>query len=198
MIFPLPWCLILECQKRFPWFISIPWTGFDIWQPDTEWRKLTVVFVCIMWMSRCMKIAYHLAPVCAMGRNQAGGGSMMPCAIFCFDLGSWHSSGCYFETFLNNLQQYNASCNIAKIYQERFEKHDKELKNWIGLKIPQTSPRSSICGMCCTCPIYKSPTSHLINLKDFLMSWCQTPQPTYRGLVESMPHQIRAVLVAQY
>ncbi len=30
-----------------------------------------------------------------------------------------------------------------------------------------------------------------------LMSWCQTPQDTFKGLVASMPRQIRAGLAAQ-
>lgn len=47
------------------------------------------------------------------------------------------------------------------------------------------------------CSIKASPQ----NLQDFkhllLMSWCQTLQHTFRGLLESMPHWVRAFLVTQ-
>ncbi len=34
-------------------------------------------------------------------------------------------------------------------------------------------------------------------IQSILMSWCQTPQDTFKGLVASMPRQIRAGLAAQ-
>ena len=44
----------------------------------------------------------------------------------------------------------------------------------------------------------EAPPRNLKDLKDLLLtSWCQTPQHTFRGLVESMPRRVRAVLTAK-
>ena len=44
----------------------------------------------------------------------------------------------------------------------------------------------------------EAPPHNLQDIKDLLLtSWCQIPQHTFRGLVESMPHQVWAVLAAK-
>ena len=44
----------------------------------------------------------------------------------------------------------------------------------------------------------EAPPGNLQDLKDMLLtSWCQIPEDTSRGLVESTPRWVRAVLVAQ-
>ena len=44
----------------------------------------------------------------------------------------------------------------------------------------------------------EAPPHNLENLKDLLLTyWCQIPQHSFRGLVESMPHRVRAVLAAK-
>ncbi len=44
----------------------------------------------------------------------------------------------------------------------------------------------------------EAPPRNLQDLKDLLLtSWYQTPQHTFRGLVESMPRWVRAVLAAK-
>ena len=44
----------------------------------------------------------------------------------------------------------------------------------------------------------EAPPRNLQDLKDLLLtSWCQRPQDTFRGLVESTPRRVRAVLAAR-
>ncbi|KAF7640777.1 hypothetical protein LDENG_00015010, partial [Lucifuga dentata] len=90
--------------------------------------------------------------------------------------------------------------HTAEIVQEWFEEHDKEFK---VLTWPPNSPDLN--------PIehlwdvmekqvrsMEVPPPYLQDLKDLLLkSWCQIPQDTFRGLVESMPQQVRAVLAAR-
>ena len=170
---------------------------------------------------RCLP-GEEMAPGCTMGRRQAGGGSVMLWAMFCWEtLGP----GIHVDvtltrtTYLNIVadqvhpfmatvfpdgsglfQQDNAPCHTAKIVQEWFEEHDKEFK---VLTWPPNSPDLN--------PIehlwdvleqqvrsMEAPPRNLQDLKDLLLtSWCQIPQDTFRGLVESMPRRVRAVLVAR-
>ncbi|KAG5841041.1 hypothetical protein ANANG_G00195380 [Anguilla anguilla] len=97
-------------------------------------------------------------------------------------------------------QQGNAPCHTAKIVQEWFEEHDKE---FMVLPWPPNSPDLS--------PIehlwdvlekqvrsMEAPPHNLQDLKDLLLtSWCQISEDTFRGLVESMPRRVRAVLAAR-
>lgn len=97
-------------------------------------------------------------------------------------------------------QQDNAPCHKAKMVQEWFEEHNNEFK---VLTWPPNSPDLN--------PIehlwdvldkqvrsMEAPPRNLQDLKDLLLtSWCQIPQHTFRGLVESMPRRLRAVLVAK-
>ena len=56
---------------------------------EKSWPGLmNYVFFYIMWMARCVCIAYlweHMAPGCTMGRRQAGGGSVIFWAMFCWE-----------------------------------------------------------------------------------------------------------------
>jgi len=136
------------------------------------------------------------------------------------NLGSCHSCGCYFDTTHLNIvadhthpfmetvfpggcglfQQDNAFCHKAKMVQEWFEEHNNEFE---VLTWPPNSPDLS--------PIehlwdvlnkqvrsMDAPPRNLQDLKDLLLtSWCQIPQHIFRGLVESMPRRVRAVLAAK-
>ena len=87
----------------------------------------------------------------------------------------------------------------TKVVQEWFE----ELKEFKVLICPPNSPDLS--------PIkhlwdvldkpvrsIEAPPHNLQDLKDLLLtSWCQIPQRTFRGLVESMPRWVRVVLAAK-
>ncbi len=112
---------------------------------------------------RCLP-GEEMAPGCTMGRRQAGRGSVMLWAMFCWETmgpGIHVTSTC--TTYLNTVadqvlpfmarifpdgsglfQQNNAPCHTAKIVQEWFEEHEC----WLGLQTPQISVRSNICGMC--------------------------------------------------
>ncbi|XP_051541380.1 voltage-gated hydrogen channel 1-like isoform X1 [Myxocyprinus asiaticus] len=96
-------------------------------------------------------------------------------------------------------QQDNSPHHTAHIDQEWFEEHDEEFK---VLPWPPNSPDLN--------PIehmwdvldqqvqsMEAPPHKLQDLKDLLlMSWCQIPQDTFRGLVESMPRRVGTVLAA--
>ena len=164
----------------------------------------------------------HMAPGCTMGRRQAGGGSVMLWAMFC-----WETLGPaihvdvtltrttylsivadhvhpFMETVFPGgcglFQQDNAPCHKAKMVQEWFEEHNNEFE---VLTWPPNSPDLN--------PIehlwdvlnkqvrsMEAPPRNLQDLKDLLLtSWCQIPQHTFRGLVESMPRRVRAVLAAK-
>ena len=61
------------------------------------------------------------------------------------------------------------------------------LRWWLGLHIPQISIQSM-----------EAPPRNLQDLKNLLQtSWCQIPEHTVRGLVESIPWKLRAVLAAK-
>ncbi|MCI4387329.1 hypothetical protein PGIGA_G00072870 [Pangasianodon gigas] len=128
------------------------------------------------------------------------------------NLVSWPSYGCYFDryhlpkhimvTVLPNgsglFQQDNAPCHTAKIVQVWFEHHDREFK------VLTWSPNSPDLNLIehlwdvldKQVRSMEAPPHNLQDLKDLLlMSWCQIPQHTFRGLVESMPckKQLRKV-----
>ena len=92
----------------------------------------------------------HMAPGCTMGRRQAGWGSVMLWAMFCWetlgpaihvDVSLTHTTYISFvadrahpftETVSPNdcglYQQYNAPCHEAKLVQEWFEVHNNEFQ----------------------------------------------------------------------
>ncbi len=101
------------------------------------------------------------------------------------DLGSWHSCGCYFDTY--HLPKHccrprtpfhgsgvpwrqcplsaECTCHTAKTVQEWFEEHDNEFK---VLLWPPNSPESDWVSIGCagpTNPIHRVPTSQLARLK---------------------------------
>ena len=97
------------------------------------------------------------------------------------------------------LRQDNAPCHTAHIVREWFEELDEV---FTVLPWPPNSPDLN--------PIEHlwdvmdrqvrstaAPPRNLQDLKDLLlMFWCQIPQDTFRGLVESMPWRVGAVLAA--
>ncbi|KAK3524459.1 hypothetical protein QTP70_029308, partial [Hemibagrus guttatus] len=124
-----------------------------------------------------------MAPGCTMGRRQAGGGSVMLWAMFC-----WETLGPaihvdvtltsttylsivadhvhpFMETMLSDgcglFQQDIAPCHKAKMVQEWFDEHNNEFEDLL------------------------------------LTSCCKIPQHTFRDLVESMPQWVRAVLATK-
>ena len=164
----------------------------------------------------------HMAPGCTMGRRQAGGGSVMLWAMFC-----WETLGPaihvdvtltritylsivadhvhpFMETVFTSgcglFQQDNAPCHKAKMVQEWFEEHNNEFEvlTWPP-NSPDLNPIEHLWDV-----LNKQVRSkealprNLQDLKDLLLtSWCQIPQHTFRGLVESMPRRVRAVLAAK-
>ena len=157
-----------------------------------------------------------------MGRSPAGGGSVMLWAMF-----TWESLGPaihvdvtstrttylsivadHVHPFMDAIfpdgrglfQQDNAPCHKAKMVQDWFEEHSSEFE---VLTWPPDSPDLN--------PIehlwdvldeqvrsVEAPPRNLQELKELLLtSWCQIPQHTFRGLVESMPQRVMAVLAAE-
>ena len=157
-----------------------------------------------------------------MGRRQAGRGSVMLWVMFCWetlgpaihvDVTLTHTTylsivADHVHPFMETVfpggsglfQQDNVPCHKAKMVQEWFEEHNNEFE---VLTWPPNSPDLN--------PIQhlwdvlnkqvqsmEAPPRNLQVLKDLLLtSWCQIPQKTFRGLVESMPRLVRAVLAAK-
>ena len=97
-------------------------------------------------------------------------------------------------------QQDNVPCHTSKILQEWFEEHDDEFK---VLPYPPNSadlnPVHHLWGVLeKQVGSVETPPRNLEDLKDLLLtSWCLIPQDTFRGLVESMPLRVKAVLAEQ-
>ncbi|KAK3560207.1 hypothetical protein QTP86_000776, partial [Hemibagrus guttatus] len=97
-------------------------------------------------------------------------------------------------------KQDNAPCHKAEMVQEWFDDHNNQFE---VLTPPPNSPDLN--------PIQllwdvldkqvrsmQAPPYNLQDLKDLLLSsWCQIPQHTFRGLVESIPQRVRAVSAAK-
>ncbi|MCI4388573.1 hypothetical protein PGIGA_G00087550 [Pangasianodon gigas] len=160
----------------------------------------------------------EMAPGCTMGRRQAGRGSVMLWAMFCWEtLGPViHVDVTLTRTIYLNIaadqvhpfmatvfpngsglfQQDNAPCHSAKIVQAWFEEHDKEFR---VLTWPPNYPDVNLIDHLWDVLdkqvwSMEAPPHKLHDLKDLLLtSWCQIPQHTFRGLVESMPWRLRAV-----
>jgi hypothetical protein len=90
-------------------------------------------------------------------------------------------------------QQDKAPFHTAPIVQEWFEEHDEEFK---VLRWPQML--NSIEHLWDQNVRFTEAISrNLQDMKDLLLtSWCQKPQNTFRGLVESMPRLVGSFLVA--
>ena len=92
----------------------------------------------------------------------------------------------------NLFQQDNASRHTAHIVQEWFEEHDEKFRVF-GLQITQISTEHLWDVLEQQVPSTAASPHNLQDLKDLLlMSWCQIPLGTFRGLAESMPRQVRA------
>ncbi|KAF7659717.1 hypothetical protein LDENG_00294150 [Lucifuga dentata] len=153
-----------------------------------------------------------------MGIRQAGGGSVMIWAMFCWETlcpGIHVDVTLTRTTYLNIaaeqahpfmavvfpdgsglFQQDNTPCHTAEIVQEWFEEHDTEFKmlTWLP-NSPDLSLRDVLEKQVRS---MQAPPHNLQDLKDLLLtSWCQIPQDTFRSLVESMPRQVRAILAAR-
>ncbi len=173
------------------------------------------VLFYIMWMAGCVcSPGEEMAPGCTMGR-----GSVIFWAMFCWET---LSPGISVDVTLTRttylkivvhpfmatvipdgsglFQQDNVPCHTAKIVQEWFEEHYKELK---VLTWPPNSPELNLIEHLWDVlekqvRSMQAPPCNLQDLKDLLlMSWCQIAHDTFRGLVESMPRRVRAVLAAQ-
>ena len=96
-------------------------------------------------------------------------------------------------------QEDNAPCHTAHIVREWFEEHDEvfTVLHWPP-NSPDLNPIEHLWDVLdrqvrSTAP----PPRNLQDLKDLLlMFWCQIPQDTFRGLVESRPRRVGAVLAA--
>ena len=182
---------------------------------------ITFSFTSHGWLVHvCRLPGEHVAPEYTMGRRQAGGGSVMVWAVFC-----WETFGPAIHvdvtltctTYLSIVadhehpfmemvfpdgcglfQQDNAPCLKATVVQEWFEKHDKfEVLTW-----PPNSPDLNLIEdlwdvLDKQVWSTEAPPCNLEDLKNLLLtSWCQIPKQTSRGLEESMPWWVRAVLAA--
>uniref|UniRef100_A0A8B9R9L4 Transposase Tc1-like domain-containing protein n=1 Tax=Astyanax mexicanus TaxID=7994 RepID=A0A8B9R9L4_ASTMX len=96
-------------------------------------------------------------------------------------------------------QQDNAPCHTADCVQEWFEEHSEEfsLLPW-PTDSPDLNPMKTMWDVLeQQVQSAAAPPGNLQELKDLLMkSWCQIPQNNFRGLVESMPQRVEAVLAA--
>ena len=96
-------------------------------------------------------------------------------------------------------QQDNAPCHKAKMVQEWFEEHNNqfEVSPWPP-DSPDLNPIQHLWDVLDKVQSMEAPPCNFQNLKDLLpTSWFQIPQHTFRGLVESMSGQVRAVLEAK-
>lgn len=164
----------------------------------------------------------HTAPGCTTEKKQADGGSLMLWAMFCWetlgpavhvDVTLTHTTylsivADHVSPFMEAVfpdgsgffQQDDVSCHKAKTVQEWFEEHNNEFK---VLTLPPNSPDLNLINhlwdtLDKQVQSMEAPPCNLQDLKDLLLtSWCQIPQYTFRGLVESMPERVRAALSAK-
>ena len=70
------------------------------WSNGRRWPGLmNHIFFYVKWMHLRRLPGQHMAPGCTMGGMQAGGGSVMLWAVFCWgNLGSRHPCGCNSDT----------------------------------------------------------------------------------------------------
>lgn len=164
----------------------------------------------------------EMTPGCTVERSQPAESSVTLWAIFC-----WETLGPCIHvdvtlprtTYLNSVadqvhnfmamvfpdgrghfQQDNAPCHSATIGQEWFEEHDKELQvlPWPP-NSPDLNPIEHLWDVLETqVQSMEASPCNINDLKDMLLtSWCQIPEVTFRGLVESMPQRVRAVLAVE-
>ncbi|KAK3573262.1 hypothetical protein QTP86_019240, partial [Hemibagrus guttatus] len=133
----------------------------------------------------CRLPGEHMAPGCTMGRRQAGGGSVMLWAMFC-----WKTLGPAIHVV-----QDSAPCHKAKIVQEWFDEHNKGFEV-LTSNSADLNPIGHLWNVLDKqVQSMEAPPLNLKDLQDLLLtSWCQIPQHTFRDLVESMLRWVRAVL----
>ncbi|KAE8297395.1 Transposable element Tcb1 transposase Transposable element Barney transposase [Larimichthys crocea] len=195
----VPMLTPIHCQKRQQWALKHQhWTA-------EQWKK-------VAWSDVRRLPGKHMA-------QAGGGGSVMLWAMFC-----WETLGPVIHvdvtltptTYLNIVtdhvhpfmetvfpdgsglfQQENAPYHKAKVVQEWFEEHNNEFE---VLTWPPNSPDLNPMGDLWDAldKQVRSMEAPPQDLKDLLQtSWCQIPQHTFRGLVESMPQRVSAVLAAE-
>uniref|UniRef100_A0AAY5KFW1 Tc1-like transposase DDE domain-containing protein n=1 Tax=Esox lucius TaxID=8010 RepID=A0AAY5KFW1_ESOLU len=167
---------------------------------------------------RCLP-GEHMAPGCTIGRRQAGGGSVMLWAMFCgetlgpaihvdvtltrttyLSIVADHVHPFMATVFRHGIglfQQDNAPGHEAKMVQEWFGEHKNKFK---VLTRPPNSPDLNPIEHLCDVldKQVQSTEAPPHNLQDLLLtSWYQIPRHTFRGLVEFMPRQVRAVSAAK-
>ncbi|KAK3557200.1 hypothetical protein QTP70_026141, partial [Hemibagrus guttatus] len=152
---------------------------------------VTFSFTSRGWLGACESLTWeHMAPECTMGRRQAGGGSVMLWAMFC-----WETLGSAIH-----VDQDNAPCHKAKMVQEWFDEHNNqfEVSTWPP-NSPDLNPIENLWDVLDKqVQSMEASPRNLQDLKDLLLtSWCQIPQHTFRDLVESMPQGVRAVSAAK-
>ena len=174
-------------------------------------------FLYITWMAGCVGVTYHIAPGYAMGRGQAGGGSAMLRPMFCWEtLGpAIHLDITFTLTTYLLLTMYNFSWKrnslLAVASFSRITCRATK-QNWLrkGLRSATTSLKCWPNFPDLT-PIehlrdvldkqvrsMEAPPRNLQDFKDVLLTpWCQIPPHTFRGLAESMPQRVRAMLAAK-
>lgn len=100
------------------------------------------------------------------------------------------------NTETDQADPFYCSGNAPKVAQEQFEENDKEFKLLTpGLQIPQISGQSRICEICMTLIHRGLPC----NLQDLMCCSCPGARyhSTFRGVLESMPQCVSAVLAVQ-
>ncbi|KAF3698668.1 Transposable element Tc1 transposase [Channa argus] len=163
----------------------------------------------------------EMAQACTV-EGQAGGGSVTLWAIFC-----WETIGPCIHvdttlprtTYLNTVadqvhtfmaklfpdgsglfQQDNVPCQKAKIGQEFFEEHENEFKPlpWPP-NAPDLNPFEHLWDVLeKLVQSMETVPKNLQDLNDKLLTfWYQIPEDTFKGLVETMPQRVRAVLAAE-
>lgn len=139
----------------------------------------------------------HRAPGCTMERRQPSGGSVMLLAMFCWEttivvgyMLLWHAP----PTWVLLQKCYTISLNDVKFQQAGSQKTKMVQEVMIPTQV-------SICEICWTNESdLWMPHLQLTGLKGsvaIVTSWCEIPRRTFRGRVEFMARQVRAVLATK-
>uniref|UniRef100_A0A8P4G4M8 Transposable element Tcb1 transposase n=1 Tax=Dicentrarchus labrax TaxID=13489 RepID=A0A8P4G4M8_DICLA len=218
----VPMLTPVHCRERLQWALEHQnWTT-EQWKKVAWSDESCFLLHHVDGQVRVRRLrGEHIAPGCSVDRQQVEGGVVMLWAMFCWetlgpaihvdvtltptsylDIVADHVHP-FMETVFSDgsglFQQDNAPCHKAEMVQEWFEEHNNDFR---VLTWPPNSPDLN--------PVehlwdaldkqvrsMESPPHNLQDLKDLLQtSWCQIPQHTFRGLVESMPQRVRAVLAA--
>uniref|UniRef100_A0A8P4K6M0 Transposable element Tc1 transposase n=1 Tax=Dicentrarchus labrax TaxID=13489 RepID=A0A8P4K6M0_DICLA len=213
----VPMLARVHCQKRLQWAHE-----HQNWTTE-QWKKVAwsdESCFLLHYVDGRVRVRRLPGPGCTMGRIQAGKNSVMLWAMFCWEtLGpAIHVDALTCTTYLSTVadhvhsfmetvfpdgsglfQQDNVPCHKAKMVQEWFVEHNNEFKvlTWPP-DSPDLNPMEHLWDVLDKqVRSMEAPPNNLQDLKDLLLtSWCQIPQHTFRGLVESMPQRVTAVLAA--